>query len=191
MQPEESLLGAVMMLAETLDGRDPAHQHSRMVGDYSRNTASLLGLPAERIDRIESAGVLHDLGKIGISDSVLFKPGRLDKSEWLEVQRHPEIGARILEHAGIEDIASWVIAHHEWMDGHGYPRMLRGAEIPLEARILAVGDAYEAMIIERPYSPAMLPAYAQEQLRLGSGTQFDPDVVNAFLAALPAEERGL
>jgi HD-GYP domain-containing protein (c-di-GMP phosphodiesterase class II) len=188
-QFQDRILAAVILLADTLDRRDPGPAaHSRTVGSYTRSTARALGFAPERVQRIEAAGVLHDIGKLGISDEVLFKPGRLDKHEWREVQRHPEIGARILEHAGMHDIASWVMAHHERVDGQGYPRMLRGSEIPLEAQILAVADAYEAMVAERPYSPAMPPSEAREQLRRHAGTQFDADVVEAFLSALAIVE---
>lgn len=184
-QAQEPLLGAVMMLAEALDRRDTGPDpHSKVVGSFAKEIAVALGLASDRVVRIETAGVLHDVGKLGISDSVLFKPGRLDKYEWREVQRHPELGARILDHAGIHDIATWVRAHHERVDGQGYPRMLREGEIPLEARILAVVDAYEAMVAERPYSPAMSVGEASEQLRRGAGTQFDSAIVEAFLSTL-------
>ena len=108
--------------------------------------------------------MLHDLGKLGIADAILHKPGALDESEWKEIVRHPEIGARILEHAGMRDIAGWVRAHHERVDGRGYPKGIGGEEIPLEARILAVADAYEAMIADRPYRAGMPAATACEEL---------------------------
>jgi HD-GYP domain-containing protein (c-di-GMP phosphodiesterase class II) len=128
--------------------------------------------------------VLHDLGKLGVTDAILHKPGALDEGEWREIQRHPEVGARILEHAGLHDIAAWVIAHHERVDGCGYPRRVAGEEIPVEARILAVADAYEAMIADRPYRDGLQPESAREELIRCAGTQFDPAVVEAFLAAL-------
>ncbi len=141
-----------MLLAETLDLRDAGTaRHSRTVGEYARRTAIALGLPADKVERIHAAGVLHDLGKLGVADAILHKPDTLDEAEWKEIARHPEIGARILEHAGMSDIAGWVRAHHERIDGRGYPNGAeRGEEIPLEARILAVADAYEAMIAGPP-----------------------------------------
>jgi diguanylate cyclase (GGDEF)-like protein len=183
--PSELRLAAVMLLAETLDLRDAGTaQHSRTVGAFAKRTATGLGLDAERVERIHAAGVLHDLGKLGIADAILYKPGPLDDDEWKEIMRHPEIGARILEHAGLSDIACWVRAHHERLDGRGYPKGIGGHEIPLEARILAVADAYEAMIADRPYRAGMPAASACEELIRCSGTQFDPAVVDVFLAAL-------
>ncbi|MEO6858854.1 MAG: diguanylate cyclase [Solirubrobacteraceae bacterium] len=184
-QSSELLLAAVMLLAETLDVRDEGTaRHSLSVGAYARQTALTLGLDPERVERIHAAGVLHDLGKLGIADAILYKPGPLDEAEWREMRRHPEGGARILEHAGLADIASWVRDHHERIDGRGYPFRLREDEVSLEARILAVADAYEAMISDRPYRPAMPGAEAREELRRCAGTQFDPLVVEAFLESL-------
>jgi HD-GYP domain-containing protein (c-di-GMP phosphodiesterase class II) len=181
----ELQLASVMLLAETLDLREEGTaRHSLTVGAYARQTALALGLEPSRVERIHAAGVLHDLGKLGIADAILYKPGPLEDSEWREMRRHPEIGARILDHAGLTDIADWVRGHHERVDGDGYPRGLRGEDIPLEARILAVADAYEAMIADRPYRLGMPGADAREELRHCSGTQFDPVVVKAFLEAL-------
>jgi diguanylate cyclase (GGDEF)-like protein len=185
-QSAELRLAAVMLLAETLDLRDPSTgRHSRTVGELARRTATELGVAAERVDRIHAAGVLHDLGKLGIADAVLYKPRPLDDHEWREMKRHPEIGARILDHAGLHDIAQWVRAHHERVDGRGYPDGLIAAEIPLEATILAVSDAYEAMIADRPYRKGMPVADARDELMRCAGTQFDPAVVHAFLIAVP------
>jgi diguanylate cyclase (GGDEF)-like protein len=181
-QSSELRLAAAMLLAEALDMRDPSTgRHSRTVGEYARQTAEALELAPERVQRIHAAGVLHDLGKLGIADAILYKPGPLSDSEWEEMKRHPEIGARILLHAGLADIAQWVRAHHERVDGGGYPDGLDAEEIPLEARILAVADAYEAMIADRPYRAGMAPADARAELERCSGGQFDPVVVRAFL----------
>jgi HD-GYP domain-containing protein (c-di-GMP phosphodiesterase class II) len=174
-----------MLLAETLDLRDPGTgRHARTVGIYARHTATALGLPPDRVERIYAAGVLHDLGKLGIADAILYKPGLLDDHEWREIKRHPEVGARILEHAGLTDIAAWVRSHHERVDGLGYPDGLADAEIPLEAKILAVSDAYEAMIADRPYRRGMSPEEARDELRNCADSQFDPDVVEALLSTL-------
>jgi diguanylate cyclase (GGDEF)-like protein len=178
----ELRLAAAMLLAEALDMRDPSTgQHSRTVGDFARGIAERLGLTPERVERIHAAGVLHDLGKLGIADAILYKPGALSDTEWEEMKRHPEIGARILLHAGLTDIAHWVRAHHERVDGLGYPDRLSAEEIPLEARILAVADAYEAMIADRPYRAGMPREAARAELQRCSGSQFDPAVVRAFL----------
>jgi HD-GYP domain-containing protein (c-di-GMP phosphodiesterase class II) len=191
-QSQELRLAAVILLAETLDLRDAGTaKHSRTVGAYARHTAAVLGLGTDRVERIHAAGVLHDLGKLGIADAILHKPGKLDEAEWKEIQRHPEIGARILEHAGLEDIAGWVRAHHERVDGRGYPKGLGGEQIPLEARILAVADAYEAMVADRPYRAGIPPVEAREELARCAGSQFDPAVVEAFLRSLDASEHEL
>jgi diguanylate cyclase (GGDEF)-like protein len=181
-------LAAVMLLAEALDLRDPSTaSHSRTVGRLARLTAVELGLPEPRIERVHAAGVLHDLGKLSIPDAILQKPAALDAAEWREMRRHPEVGARILEHAGMRDIAAWVRVHHERVDGQGYPRGLPREAISLEARILSVADAYEAMIADRPYRTGMSPDAARAELQRCVGTQFDPQVVAAFLRALDAE----
>ena len=183
----ELRLAAAMLLAETLDLRDAGTaEHSRTVGGFARDTAAALGLAPARVDRLQAAGVLHDLGKLGIADAILHKAGALTEAEWEEMTRHPEIGARILEHAGLRDIAAWVLAHHERLDGRGYPSGLAADEIPLESRILAVADAYEAMIADRPYRRGMPAADARAELERCAGTQFDPTVVEAFLGTLRA-----
>jgi diguanylate cyclase (GGDEF)-like protein/putative nucleotidyltransferase with HDIG domain len=174
-------LAAAMLLAETLDLRDVATaRHSETVGRYAEQIAHELGLAPDQVERVRVAGVLHDIGKLGISDAVLLKAGPLEPREWDEIRRHPELGARILEHANLRDVANWVLAHHERLDGTGYPRGLEGAAIPLEGRILAVADAYEAMTADRPYRRALGEAEARAELRRGVGTQFDADVVEAF-----------
>jgi len=184
-QAQELLLAAVMLLAETVDLRDAGTaRHCRTVGTYARQTALALGLGPARVERIHAAGVVHDLGKIGIADAIIYKPGPLTPAEYAEMQRHAEIGARILEHAGVDDIAGWVRAHHERLDGNGYPRGLGAREIALEPRILAVADAYEAMTADRPYRRAMSESAARAELGRCAGSQFDPVVVDAFLSTL-------
>lgn len=186
-EQREPRLAAMLLLAEALDMRDPSTaRHSYTVGRYARATAVALGLPPDRIERIHAAGVLHDLGKVGIADAILHKPGPLTDPEWKEMKRHPGIGAQILRHAGMPDIADWVGAHHERMDGRGYPTGLTGSEISLEARVLAVADAYEAMIAERCYRAAMPEEDARAELLRCAGTQFDLEVVEAFLRAIAA-----
>jgi HD-GYP domain-containing protein (c-di-GMP phosphodiesterase class II) len=135
---------------------------------------------------VRLAGVLHDIGKIGISDRVLSKPGPLDADEWQEMYTHPEIGARLLSRPEFDDLRAWILAHHERPDGQGYPRALAGDEIPLEARILAVADAYEAMTADRVYRPSLGEEAARAELEAGAGSQFDHRVVTAFLRALDA-----
>jgi putative nucleotidyltransferase with HDIG domain len=172
-----------------MDMRDPgAAHHSREVSRLAEATARALGLSQATVERVSLAGLLHDVGKVGVSDAVLQKPGRLDEREWAEMRQHPELGARILAGAHLEDLAEWVFAHHERMDGTGYPLGLRGEEVPLEARILAVADAYEAMRGERVYSSAMSHDAAAAELRRAAGSQFDAQVVEALLGSLAAAE---
>jgi diguanylate cyclase (GGDEF)-like protein len=174
-------LAAAMLLAETLDLRDVATaRHCETVGRYSEQIARQLQFEVPRVERIRAAGILHDIGKLGIADAVLHKPGALDAHEWAEMKRHPEIGSRILEHANLRDIGDWVLAHHERMDGSGYPQGLLADAIPVEARILAVADAYEAMTSDRPYRRALPLEAARTELRRCAGTQFDAEIVAVF-----------
>ena len=147
-------LSAVLVLAETIDIRDSGTaQHSQAVGRYARAAAAELGLSPPVVERLALAGVLHDVGKIGVGDEILRKPGPLNDEEWAQMRKHPELGARLLAGAGLADLAEWVFAHHERLDASGYPLGLGDEQIPLEARVLAVADAYEAMTSARPYSP--------------------------------------
>ena len=181
----QAQLATVLNLAEALDMRDEGTaRHSQTVGRLSELMACELGLPIERVERIRIAGVLHDIGKIGVADSILRKPGPLTAHEFANMQKHPEIGGRLLGGTGLDDIRAWVVAHHERPDGRGYPRGIGGNEIPLEARILAVGDAYEAMTADRVYRKAIGAAAARQELKAGAGKQFDARVVAAFLGAL-------
>jgi diguanylate cyclase (GGDEF)-like protein/putative nucleotidyltransferase with HDIG domain len=180
-------LATVIALAEALDIRDTGTgRHSHTVARYAELMARELGLDEERIERVRLAGVLHDIGKIGISDRLLTKPGPLDKTEWQEMYTHPEIGARLLSRPEFADLREWILAHHERPDGFGYPRGLREDQIPLEARILAVADAYEAMTADRCYRAALGEAAARAELESAAGSQFDATVVAAFLRALDA-----
>jgi diguanylate cyclase (GGDEF)-like protein/putative nucleotidyltransferase with HDIG domain len=188
----EMQLATVVNLAEAIDIRDSGTAgHSQAVGRYAGLMAEELGLPEERVERMRLAGILHDVGKIGISDIVLNKPGPLDDDEWQEMRTHPEIAARLLSRPEFDDLRSWIVAHHERLDGTGYPRGLKEEGIPLEARILAVADAYEAMTADRVYRPAIGEHAARAELVGGSGTQFDAAVVQAFLRALDREPAGL
>ncbi len=183
----ELKLATVIALAEALDIRDTGTgQHSHTVGRYAQLTARALGFDEEQVERVRLAGVLHDIGKIGISDRVLTKPGPLDADEWKEMYTHPEIGARLLSPPEFNDLRAWILAHHERPDGLGYPYGLRDEAIPLEAKILAVADAYEAMTAHRVYRPALGEAGARAELEGGAGTQFDSKVVATFLSALDA-----
>jgi diguanylate cyclase (GGDEF)-like protein len=170
------------VLLQALQERDPElGTHLDDVGRLAHATALKLGLPQELTEHVRTTGELHDVGKVAIPDAILNKPGPLDDSEWAFVRRHSEIGERIVGAApALADIAPLVRATHERWDGHGYPDGLAACAIPLAARIVAVCDAYDAMITERPYQRAMAPASALQEMRRCAGTQFDPDVVDAF-----------
>jgi putative nucleotidyltransferase with HDIG domain len=177
----------VLALAAAVDARDPStHLHSQTVAAHAADIAGRLGLDGDRVEAVRVAGLLHDVGKVGVRDVVLRKPGPLTADEWEEMRRHPEIGAQLLVHPGLRDVREWVLRHHERPDGLGYPDGLAGGDVPLEARILAVADAYEAMTVDRPYRPALPVAAARAELEVGRGTQFDATVVEAFLAHLDA-----
>ncbi len=184
----QAQLATVISLAEALDQRDSSTaRHSQTVGRLCELMADELGFEPDRVQRIRLAGILHDIGKIGVPDSILRKPGPLTSEEYAEMRRHPEIGARILSAREMDDIREWISAHHERPDGKGYPKGLRGEQIPIEAAILAVADAYEAMIADRIYRMAIGPKAAREELERCSGTQFEPMVVDALLRALDRE----
>ena len=178
-------LTMLLTLARSLDMRaSGCSPHSDAVGSYAEAIARSLGLPAERVERIGLAGMLHDIGKIGVPESVLNTPGPLTEAEWRRVRAHPEIGANLLTAAAFTDLRAWVLAHHERVDGTGYPFGLRGDAIPLEARILGVADAFEAMQADRPYRQGRSQQEAIAELRRCSGTQFDPLVVEALVGGL-------
>jgi diguanylate cyclase (GGDEF)-like protein len=156
---------------------------SQLIADLAADIGRAIGLPDPDIDRIRTASLLHDLGKLAIPDEILSKPAPLDPSEWRSIVEHPKIGQVVLEQAGsIRDAAQIVLHHHEWFDGRGYPHGLAGAEIPIGSRIVAIADAYEAMISVRPYKRAMSHAEAVAELRRHRGVQFDPELVDVFIS---------
>ena len=184
----QAQLATVLSLAEALDQRDTSTaKHSQTVGRLCEMMAIQLGFEAAHVERVRLAGVLHDIGKIGVPDSILQKPGSLTDEEWAQMRRHPELGARILSSSELDDVREWILAHHERPDGTGYPKGLGPEEIPMEASILAVADAYEAMIADRVYRAALGPEVARRELIENSGTQFEEVVVSALLSALDNE----
>jgi diguanylate cyclase (GGDEF)-like protein len=179
----EARLASLLTLAESLD----AHEHAATVGRYAREIGRELGYPHEDLENLMLAGILHDVGKVGIPSSIVLKPRPLSPPEWDEMRKHPEIGASMLEGVNLPQIAGWVLHHHERPDGRGYPRGLEGDAVPLEARILSVADAYEAMTHDRVYRPALGPGAAWRELEQGAGSQFDEEVVEAFQRVLRSE----
>jgi response regulator RpfG family c-di-GMP phosphodiesterase len=169
-------------LGSALDTRDVGTEaHSRRVHGYSMATAKEFGVPEHQLGDIAHGVLLHDIGKIGIPDAILLKPGPLTPEEWKVMRRHPEIGRRLIESIPfLREAVPIVYHHHERWDGSGYPLGLKGEDIPLGARIFAVVDAYDAMTYDRPYSKAIAVEDAKAEIHRCAGTHFDPMVVQAF-----------
>jgi len=177
----------ITSLASTIDARDHyTRKHSEMVAKYAVVIAESMKLPPERVELIRQASYLHDIGKIGVHDFILLKPGKLTEEEWEEVRLHSVKGAEILEPLVVflDGAINMVRQHHERYDGRGYPGQYRGVEIDIGARIMAVADAFDAMLSGRPYKKPYSKEKAIEELRENSGTQFDPEIVETFLEVL-------
>jgi HD-GYP domain-containing protein (c-di-GMP phosphodiesterase class II) len=156
--------------------------------EYAVKIATEMGLSEDEIETIRYAGLLHDIGKIGIKDIILCKKEALTNDEIEELHRHPEYGANIMERVELlKDIAPLTLYHHERYDGTGYPLGLRGEQIPLGARILAVADTYDAMIADRPYRSAFPFDYVKREMKKAAGTQLDPEIVKVFFDILKLE----
>lgn len=177
---------AIAYVLSTAVVRDPATaEHSDRLWELMAVLARQLGLRQQEPHNIRLAATLHDIGKLGVAETVLSKPGALDDAEWAEMREHPRIGYEILRGIGfLGGAAEIVYAHHERYDGTGYPRGLADEQIPLGARIFAVVDAYDAIVSHRPYRRARSHNEAMQELVRHAGTQFDPGVVSAFLKAL-------
>ncbi len=190
---KNSYISTVRALAEAIDAKDEyTRGHSVRVAAYAVSIAKEMKLSAKEIEGIETASYLHDVGKIGVSDKILLKPTKLSGDEIEIIKNHPMTSARIL--APIEfpwDIEPIVFQHHEHFDGEGYPSHLKANKISIGARILSVADAYEAMTSDRPYRPALSQKESIEELKKGSGSQFDPDVVDAIIKILDREKQTL
>lgn len=156
--------------------------HSQRVSELCRQVGEVLGLPQSDIEELKTVGLLHDIGKIAIEESILNKPEKLTDSEWEEIKRHPEVGYRILSTVNnMSEMAEHVLAHHERWDGKGYPKGLQGAEIPFQARIIHIADAYDAMTSDRSYRAALSEEEAVAELLKQAGSQFDPELVWIFV----------
>ncbi|NJN16940.1 MAG: response regulator [Oscillochloris sp.] len=177
-------------LAEAIEARDTyTYGHSRRVTHYAVQLAEALNLPADEIELITYAGLLHDVGKIGIRDHILLKPGALEANEFLIMQKHPRIGVKIIERVrGLRATLPIIESHHERWDGKGYPAGLQGEEIPLGARILAIADSFEAMTSNRPYRPAMATERALDTLIRGREIHWDTRLVDVFVALIRSNE---
>jgi diguanylate cyclase (GGDEF)-like protein/putative nucleotidyltransferase with HDIG domain len=176
---------AAASLAKAVDARDVyTGSHSQRVADLAARVAVRLGLDAEQVELTRLAASLHDLGKLAIPEEILRKPGPLTDAERLVLERHPQIGFRMLESLGVDPVADWVLHHHERWDGEGYPDGVAGEGIPLGARIIFVVDAYDAMTSDRVYRSRFTQHEALAELRDCSGTQFDPMIVDALVEEL-------
>jgi diguanylate cyclase (GGDEF)-like protein/PAS domain S-box-containing protein len=176
----------VKTLISTLQARDfTTKKHVTRLEKLLAGMAALIGLPDSMVSDLSLLAKFHDIGKVGIPDSILFKPGPLTPEEWVEMKRHCEIGYRIaLSASELIPIAEWILKHHEWWDGQGYPLGIKGEEIPIQCRLLAITDAYEALTSVRPYRRAFSHEEAVAELLSHSGTQFDPQLLEKFLKML-------
>jgi len=183
---EKGYVATIEALIGALEAKDPyTAGHSSRVARYAVAIAAELGLGTELVEELQTGAILHDIGKIGVGDGVLFKPGRLTDTEFAEIKDHPRRGARIIDAFNrSQTVLGVVFHHHERYDGRGYPAGLRGVDIPLCARIVNVADAYDAMTTNRPYQSTKTPEHALNELRKGAGSQFDPEVVGALERAL-------
>jgi HD-GYP domain-containing protein (c-di-GMP phosphodiesterase class II) len=184
-------VGAVHTLVATIESKDRYTKgHSERVTAYSLLIADELSLPAAERDVLEIGGLLHDVGKIGVPESILCKPGRLTEEEFAEIRKHPQAGVRIVSHilrieriVPVSLVAQAVRHHHERFDGYGYPDRLVGLDIPLSSRILAIGDTFDAITTNRSYRSGRPPEVAVGIIRENAGTQFDPNLIDAFVRA--------
>lgn len=187
---QELFLQGVQMLARALEAKDAyTRGHSIRVSQYAVAMASRMGFAGVSLDGIRLGGELHDIGKIGTREAVLHKPGMLTAEEFRQITEHPLLGERMLSPLAQEspDVLRIVRSHHERLDGRGFPDGLRGEKIPIEARIVAVADAFDAMTTRRPYRESRSPADALAELRRVAGSQLDPEAVEAFVEAYPSE----
>lgn len=185
----EHLLDVVSSLASTIDAKDTYTKgHSSSVSRYAEALARAINLPSGEVERIKLGALLHDVGKIGIPEQILRKPTALSDDEWAIMKQHPSIGAdKVLKpNKLLHDLIPIVKYHHEHLDGSGYPYGLKGDKIPLSARIVAVADAYHALISDRPYRKGLSVKKACEILKMGAGTQWDKELVRQFIIIAPS-----
>jgi HD-GYP domain-containing protein (c-di-GMP phosphodiesterase class II) len=189
-QLRRSICQSLLGLADALEAKDAyARGHSQRVGAWSRRLAESLGLPPDQVDGVSQAGLLHDIGTIGVPEAVLRKRGPLDHDEWAFMRNHPVVGAQIV--APFEFFAAGTLAirhHHERWDGSGYPDGLSGRAIPLGARIVAAADVFDALTSERPYRPALPRDAALAHLSAEAGRTLDADVIGALLGLVRLDD---
>jgi diguanylate cyclase (GGDEF)-like protein/putative nucleotidyltransferase with HDIG domain len=194
LEARSRALSIIYALAATVDAKDHyTYGHSKKVSDYAVALAEAMSMSHEKIDIIRAAGLLHDIGKVGIPDSILNKKGTLNDEEWKLIKAHPKLGVEILRHViDLVNCLPVILHHHERFDGAGYPSGLKGEKIPLEARILAAADAFDAITSPRPYREQLSSQEALDELKRCAGTQFDPKVIEIFSKIIsPASEEKL
>lgn len=188
---DQAYLETIEVLANTVEGRDPyTHGHIGRVSMYAQWLAEALNWPKEQLRSLAFGARLHDIGKIVIPDQILKKPGELTGEEWEMMKQHPAAGGRILRDIKhLKDSLNYVLYHHERWDGSGYPFGLAGREIPIEGRLLAIADVYDALTTDRPYHPALPRSEVMKYLNDRSGTEFDPDLTPIFTHVLDVRMR--
>jgi len=189
-QANQGLVESIFAFAKTIELKDHyTGEHVEKTVHYATEVARKLGLPKEEVEKISQASILHDLGKIGVSEKILLKKGKLTKKEYDEIKRHPQIAVDILRPIqSLQGVVPMIYYHHERWDGKGYSNGLKGEQIPVGARIIAVSDVYEALTSDRPYRKAYPKEEAIKIIKNSSGSQFDPKVVDAFLNVLQQEK---
>ena len=190
---EKAYLDTIGILRQTVEAKDPyTRGHSDRVSEFAVLIGTKMGLDEKTIHLLKIGGLFHDIGKIGIPDSILLKESKLSDDEYSQIKNHPTIGAHILGNATVfEDIIPIVKYHHERYDGRGYPSQLAGANIPLVARITAVADAFDAMTSKRTYRDSLPIEKVKEEIEKCSGTQFDPEIAKLFLGILNNEYKSI
>ena len=186
LETKERALNIIYALAATVDAKDHyTYGHSKKVSQYAVALAQAMNLNSEKVATIRAAGLLHDIGKIAVPDSILNKAGPLTEEEWEPMRAHPELGMEILKHViDLVNCLPAILHHHEHFDGTGYPGALKGEEIPVEARVLAIADVYDAITSIRPYRNQLTPQEALDELRRCAGSQFDPELIKLFCNAI-------
>jgi diguanylate cyclase (GGDEF)-like protein len=180
----------IKLITKTLYEKNEIEQHHcERVSILCKNIGTALGLSSDDVNELAIAGLLHDIGNIGIDEKILNIPGKLNEHQWIDVKRHPEIGYQILRSVNkFSHIAEFILSHHERLDGKGYPRGLKGNEIPLQSQILFIAEAYDAMISDKIYKDACLPETAIRELKNNVNLQFDPHIAKVFVEKVLGKE---
>ena len=179
-----------LIITTLYEKNDREMSHSKRVSYLCATLAKVMKFDVDSVKQMETAGLMHDIGKIGIEESIINKPNKLNEDEWDKVKRHSEIGYRILSSVNeFSEIAEYILQHHERYDGKGYPKGLSGEEISLQARIICIVDAYDAMTCSRPYKKSLTNEEAISELEKHAGTQFDPVIAKLFIEEIASNEK--